>query len=140
MNDKELSTFGEKLYEAVLITPLGAGSLFGIVSAIREGVPWARLPAPVKLAVLRIAAQCVPEEPSGEPDSAGPAVVGEVAPAEDPDGSIGPGDVITPSEVKLEDCSPTGPAERESSIGGGSASPSFLGVGPDLSPSPMAAE
>ena len=53
MTDKQLSAFGEKLYEAILMTPLPAGMVFAIATAIRQGVPWARLAPPLKLAVFR---------------------------------------------------------------------------------------
>ena len=60
MTDKELSAFGEKLYEAILMTPLPAGMVFAIATAIRRGVPWARLAPPLKLAVFKIASNCSP--------------------------------------------------------------------------------
>jgi hypothetical protein len=63
MTDKELSAFGEKLYEAILMTPLPAGMVFAIATAIRRGVPWARLAPPLKLAVFKIASNCSPVDP-----------------------------------------------------------------------------
>lgn len=60
MTDKELSAFGEKLYEAILMTPLPAGMVFAIATAIRQGIPWPKLAPPLKLAVFKIAANCNP--------------------------------------------------------------------------------
>ena len=56
MTDKELSTLGERLYEAVLATPLPAGMVSAIGRALREGIPWAHLPPPLKLGVFKIVA------------------------------------------------------------------------------------
>ena len=67
--DKELSQFGEKLYEAILMTPLPGGTIFAIASAIRHGTPWKALPGSLKLAVFKIAANCLPEDPSPTPPS-----------------------------------------------------------------------
>lgn len=67
MTDKELSKFGEKLYEAILTTPLPGGTIFAIASAIRKGTPWSALPTSLKLAVFKIAANCAPETASGGP-------------------------------------------------------------------------
>ncbi len=66
MTDKELSAFGERLYEAILMTPLPAGMVFAIATAIRQGVPWARLAPPLKLAVFKIASNCGPVAPEGD--------------------------------------------------------------------------
>lgn len=83
MTDKELSAFGESLYEAVLFTPVPAGTIFGLANAIRQNVPWAQLPRHLKFAVFRIAANCTGEagvsgaeppapEPTVPPQSSGP--------------------------------------------------------------------
>ena len=99
MTDKELSEFGEKLYEAILMTPLPGGTIFGIASAIRHGTPWRALPGSLKLAVFKIAANCMTEDDSslnpGEvesqqegafPPSRSPAIpfVDAAAPSPDP--------------------------------------------------------
>jgi hypothetical protein len=82
MTDKELSTFGEKLYAAILETPLPSGRIFALAGAIRQGVAWAKLPPPLKIAVFKIAARCLegltaPAVPAGPtPSSSTPEPAG----------------------------------------------------------------
>ena len=88
MTDKELSQFGEKLYEAILVTPLPGGTIFAIASAIRHGTPWKALPGSLKLAVFKIATNCLPEGPAPAPLPGGePGAADGEAPDEAVEGS-----------------------------------------------------
>jgi hypothetical protein len=91
MTDKELAAFGERLYGAVLLTPLPAGTILGLAAAIRQNVEWADLPRSLRFAVFKIAAICVgdvatpaAESPLDEgspivaPGASDPGIAGEV--------------------------------------------------------------
>lgn len=86
MTDKELSTFGERLYNAILLTPLPAGTIFGIGAAIRQNVSWRELPRTLKFAIFKIAAQCAPDalDDDGVQEEAGGGTESGPAPAEAP--------------------------------------------------------
>jgi hypothetical protein len=71
MTDKELATFGERLYEAVLLTPLPAGTILGLATAIRYNAPWADLPRSLRFAVFKIAAACLGEPADQADDKSG---------------------------------------------------------------------
>lgn len=65
MTDRELCNFGERLYEAVLYTPLPSATIFNLALAVRQAVAWEHLPQALKFAVFKIAASCVTEEAEG---------------------------------------------------------------------------
>ena len=68
MTDRELAVFGERLYQAVLLTPLPAGTILGLATAIRHNVGWSELPKALRFSVFKIAAVCLAEtsEPGSE--------------------------------------------------------------------------
>lgn len=72
MTDRELAAFGERLYEAILLTPLPAGTILGLATAIRCNMSWTDLPRALRFAVFKIAAACVEspldEDPVAPPD------------------------------------------------------------------------
>ncbi len=113
MTDKELSEFGEKLYEAILVTPLPGGTIFAIASAIRHGTPWKALPGSLKLAVFKIAANCIggggpsPDPGAAATDAAASPSV--VTPRDPP----APGTIAPPAlddvEVDVQDDVPSEP-------------------------------
>jgi hypothetical protein len=61
MTDRELAVFGERLYQAVLLTPLPAGTILGLATAIRHNVGWSELPKALRFSVFKIAAVCLAE-------------------------------------------------------------------------------
>ena len=73
MTDRELAVFGERLYQAVLLTPLPAGTILGLATAIRHNVGWSELPKALRFSVFKIAAVCLAEtsEPGSEETTAG---------------------------------------------------------------------
>ena len=87
MTDKELAAYGERLYEAVLLTPLPAGSILGLATAIRYNAPWSELPQALRFAVFKIASACLSEATDGPREEATPEP--RPAPAADQPG-IGP--------------------------------------------------
>ena len=72
MTDKELAAYGERLYEAVLLTPLPAGSILGLATAIRYNAPWSELPQALRFAVFKIASACLSESTDGPREEATP--------------------------------------------------------------------
>ncbi|MDX2087870.1 MAG: hypothetical protein SFX73_08470 [Kofleriaceae bacterium] len=100
MTDKELSSFGERLYEAVLFTPLPAATVFNLALAVRGAVPWAQLPQHLKFAVFKIAASCVADDEaaSAEPAPSGEAPVHETPTPPPITGSVLPSEPAAPEE------------------------------------------
>lgn len=94
MTDKELAAFGERLYEAVLLTPLPAGTTLGLASAIRYNLPWAELPRTMRFAVFKIAAACT-GEPMDVPEGGGGSEQPTPSPA--PDAQRNAGDEPPPA-------------------------------------------
>jgi hypothetical protein len=88
MTDKELAVFGERLYEAVLLTPLPAGTILGLATAIRYNLPWSELPRTLRFAVFKIAAAST-GEPMDAPESGAGAEQPAPSPAQDPPGNAG---------------------------------------------------
>jgi hypothetical protein len=70
MTDKELATFGERLYQAVLLTPLPAGTILGLATAVRHNLPWSELPKALRFSVFKIAAVCLAETAESTADEA----------------------------------------------------------------------
>ena len=129
MTDKELSAFGEKLYESVLFTPLPAATVFNLALAVREAIPWSHLPQHLKFAVFKIAANCtsdaIAEPPAAPAPQSHAGFDGEAsADAADPLTSTGPsGDA--PGAAAVASGSPatraTGPAKAGGSTDAGPA-------------------
>jgi hypothetical protein len=100
MTDKELAAYGERLYEAVLLTPLPAGSILGLATAIRYNAPWSELPQTLRFAVFKIASACLSEAPDEPHEEATPEPRPSPA-AEEPG--------ITPDGSNRESRSPADP-------------------------------
>jgi hypothetical protein len=102
MTDKDLAAFGERLYAAMINTPLSTIEIGGLAAAFRQRTPWPRLGPSLKVALFRIAAKmgqsAPPEAPSDGPKapeagSAGAPPDEAVSPessVEEPDSSDGP--------------------------------------------------
>jgi hypothetical protein len=71
MTDRELAAFGERLYEAVRLTPLPAGSILALATAIRYNAGWSELPRALRFAVFKIAAACHTDRPEPQPGEGG---------------------------------------------------------------------
>lgn len=101
MTDKNLAAFGERLYAAMINTPLSTIEIGGLAAAFRTRTPWSRLGPSLKVALFRIAAKMDYSAPQ-ENASDGP----KTAEA----GDTGP----TPDETESSDC----PAKEQDSSDG----------------------
>ena len=101
MTDKNLAAFGERLYAAMINTPLSTIEIGGLAAAFRTRTPWSRLGPSLKVALFRIAAKMGDSAPP-ETSSDGPKTLEPAAgptpdeaesvdrPSEEPDSNDGP--------------------------------------------------
>jgi hypothetical protein len=84
MTDRELAAMGERLYEAIIETPLSPLEIGGLTAAFRTRTPWAELGSGLKVALFRIAANAAsPVATQPTPDEAATEEPPAAAPSDD---------------------------------------------------------